>query len=127
MHSCLVLVDTLNCALDGAFLYRSDSYAISATISDDRLSQAQATFRFVAKAKISGAPLIIKTGADFQIEVSPGERTVIIKFELNKNDTLFLPDLAVLYWEIERTISETVTTLIRGTTTILADLAVNYV
>lgn len=127
MHSCLVLVDTLNCPLDGAVLYRSDSYAISATVSDDKIPQSGATFRFVAKTSISGAPLIVKAGADFQVELSPSGFTAIVKFAISKSDTLFFPDSTVLQWEMERSIGGTaVTTLKRGAVTIVGDLAVNY-
>jgi len=112
-------------SLNGATLYRNDSYTIKVVVTEE--SQSLPTFRFVAKEIKQGAdstPLIIKSGSDFTTTISIGGNQVVSEFQLSPNDTTgFLGRKQIIY-DIERTMNGTVSTIEQGSFTVIPDIAI---
>lgn len=111
--------------LNGATLYRNDSYTIKVVVTEE--NQTLPTFRFVAKEIKQGAdstPLIIKSGSDFTTTISIGGNQVVSEFQLSPNDTTgFLGRKQIIY-DIERTMNGTVSTVEQGSFTVIPDIAI---
>lgn len=126
-----VLLSKTNELLNNNSIYRSDTEPLMITVVEP--NQTGASLRMVFRRKEDyphGAIQILKSGTDFQVQVTEAGNTLTAQTTISKLDTRIFLDRAVLLYDLERIIdeglpSEDVTTLERGMLTILPDLATN--
>lgn len=116
--------------VNGSSIKRSDTREALITVVDP--NQTGATLRFVAKDKTlypNGSPLIVKSGIDFIIDVTPAGNVLTARMIISKVDTTVFLEKIALFYELERSVAnesnEQITTLEFGMLTVIPDIATN--